>query len=119
MEKISYALGLNIGHNLSGAGIKGLNIDKFFAAVRDVLEKKQQEMTTQEAQVLLNSYFTELQAKQAEEQSKAGKEYLAANAKMPWETKSEEGEDDMAQRLEPCEQYWNKVNKRNLSSQRS
>jgi FKBP-type peptidyl-prolyl cis-trans isomerase FklB len=81
MKKISYALGLNIGHNLTGAGIKGLDINKFIDGIRDVLEKKPQAITTEEAQALLNSYFTNLQAEQAEEQMKAGKEYLAANAK--------------------------------------
>ncbi len=81
MEKISYALGLNIGHNISGAGIKGLVIDKFIDGIRDVLEKKSQAITTEEAQALLNSYFANLQAEQAEEQMKAGKEYLEANAK--------------------------------------
>ncbi len=81
MEKISYALGLNIGHNLSGAGIKGLVIDKFIEGIRDVLEKKPQSITTEEAQSLLNSYFTNLQAEQAAEQQKAGKKYLETNAK--------------------------------------
>ncbi len=81
MEKISYALGLNIGHNLTGAGIKGLDVDKFIAGVRDVLEKKPQEITTEEAQALLNSYFANLQEQQAGEAQRAGKEFLIENAK--------------------------------------
>lgn len=37
MDKLSYALGLNIGHQLSQMGAKGLNIDDFAQAIKDVI----------------------------------------------------------------------------------
>lgn len=81
MEKISYALGLNIGNNLMGAGIKNMDLKKFIQGIQDCMEKKDQEITNEQAQEILNSYFGELQASQAEEQIKAGAVFLAENAK--------------------------------------
>ena len=37
MDKLSYALGLNIGHQLSQMGAKGLNIDDFAQAIKDII----------------------------------------------------------------------------------
>lgn len=81
MEKISYALGLNIGNNLMGAGIKNMDIQKFIKGMQDCMEKKEQEFTNEEAQEILNSFFSGLQEKQAEEQVKVGALFLAENAK--------------------------------------
>ena len=81
MEKISYALGLNIGNNLMGAGVKEIDFAKFFKAIEDAMSKREQEMTNEDAQQLLNSYFGEMQQKQAEAQMKVGIEFLAENAK--------------------------------------
>ncbi|MDR1679493.1 MAG: FKBP-type peptidyl-prolyl cis-trans isomerase [Prevotellaceae bacterium] len=81
MTKISYALGLNIGNNLLGAGIKDLDLETFAKGVKDALQGNKQDISNQEAQQLLNDFFTELQSRQAEEQSKAGNEFLAENAK--------------------------------------
>jgi FKBP-type peptidyl-prolyl cis-trans isomerase FklB len=81
MEKISYALGLNIGNNLLGAGIKGLEMTIFLKGVQDALEKKDQDMSNQEAQEILNTYFEELQKNMSEQQIKVGVAFLAENAK--------------------------------------
>ncbi len=81
MEKISYALGLNIGKNLLGTGIKGMDIERFCKGVKDVLQDNEPEIAVQEAQQILHDYFTEMQNKQAEEAKKAGKDFLAENAK--------------------------------------
>ena len=37
MDKVSYALGLGIGHQLLQMGADDLNIDDFAAAIKDVL----------------------------------------------------------------------------------
>ena len=37
MEKLSYALGMIIGHNLKGMNIEGLNTQEFSAGVAAVL----------------------------------------------------------------------------------
>ena len=91
MEKISYALGLNIGSNLIGAGVKEIDFAKFFKAIEDSMGQKELEMSVEEAQQLLNSYFGEIQEKQAESQIKAGAVFLAENAKREGVTTLESG----------------------------
>ena len=58
MKKISYALGLNIAHNLKSAKINEIDVDSFSKAIADKLLEKEQEITDQEAQQILNDFFT-------------------------------------------------------------
>ena len=81
MDKVSYALGLNIGNNLLDAGIDKLEWDKFLKGVKDSMEKKDQEMTNQEAQQELNSFFAKLQVDAEAKNSKQEKTFLDNNAK--------------------------------------
>ena len=81
MDKISYAIGLSMGHNLMGSGVTSLNYADLAAGIQDVLEKNQPKVSYQEAQVLLNKFFTELEEKIAGEQKSAGEAFLAENAK--------------------------------------
>lgn len=81
MEKISYALGLSIGNNILNTGIKNLNLTKLSKGIQDIIESKTQEISTEEAQELLNTYFEELQEKMTEQQESTGKSFLAENAK--------------------------------------
>ena len=87
MDKVSYALGLNIGKQLSQMGAESLNIDDFAQAIKDVLAGNEQ-MTMAESQKAVNQFFQEAEAKQrakAAEMGKAakaeGEKYLADNAK--------------------------------------
>jgi len=74
MDKLSYALGLNIGSQLSQSGIKDeLNAADFAAGVIDMIQKKQPQISLQEAQQVLNAFFTELQNKQQAAAAEAGK----------------------------------------------
>ena len=41
MDKLSYALGLGIGRQLSQMGAENLNIDDFAQAIKDILEGKE------------------------------------------------------------------------------
>ncbi len=81
MEKISYALGLNVAANLVQSGIKDLNIENFSRGLKNMLEGQDLEMSNEEASALLQSYFQELQAKQHEGAIQEGQEFLAQNAK--------------------------------------
>lgn len=83
MDKVSYALGLNIGRNLLDAGITDINTQDFLLAMKTILAKEDQKMTNVEAQQVLNEFFADLQAKQAQTQAKEGAEFLAQNAKRP------------------------------------
>lgn len=83
MEKISYALGLSLGNNLINSGISQLDYAKLAKGIQDVLEQNQPEISYQEAQQVINTFFEALQAKAGEAAIAAGKNFLAENAKRP------------------------------------
>ena len=89
MDKLSYALGHNIGHQLIGMGLKeSLNTEDFAAAVADVLQGRQPKMGHEEVNEVLEHYFAELEERQQAEAAERGKvakgegeAFLTANAK--------------------------------------
>ena len=81
MDKISYAIGLSMGQNLMGSGVTSLEYADLAAGIKDVLEKKQPQISYQEAQQVLGKFFSELEQKIAGEAKAAGEAFLAENAK--------------------------------------
>ena len=81
MDKISYALGLSMGQNLLGSGVTALNYADLAAGIKDVLEKNQPQISYQEAQTVLNKFFSELEEKLVGEAKASGETFLAENAK--------------------------------------
>lgn len=74
MDKLSYALGHNIGHQLIGMGLKeSLNIDDYAAAIADVLQGRQLQMSHEEVHEVLEHYFAELEERQQAEAAERGK----------------------------------------------
>ena len=61
MDKFSYAIGLGIGQNLLSMGAKGIAVDDFAQAIKDVLEGNQTAISHQEAREIVNKYFEELE----------------------------------------------------------
>lgn len=64
MNKLSYALGLGIGRQLAQMGAEDLNIDDFSQAIKDILTSKEPQVSDQEAQKLVTTFFEEQEAKQ-------------------------------------------------------
>lgn len=64
MNKLSYALGLGIGRQLAQMGAEDLNIDDFSQAIKDILTGKKPQVSDQEAQKLVTTFFEEQEAKQ-------------------------------------------------------
>lgn len=99
MDKISYALGLNIGQQLKQMGLKDvLDVESFAASITDTLQGNPLKVSTGEAQQLLNTFFAELEAKQQAAAAEAGKaarmegeKFLAENAKKPGVTTTKSG----------------------------
>ncbi len=79
MEKVSYALGLSIGNNLLGSGIKDLNTDEFVKAIKAVMAGEKPEMSYEEAKQVLDTFFHDLANKINEKNIQAGKDFLAKN----------------------------------------
>lgn len=88
MDKVSYALGIGIGHQLANMGGSSLNIDDFAQAVKDVLAGNELKIKSSEAQQIVQAFFAEQEQKINKQRQEAGKmaketgeRYLAENAK--------------------------------------
>ena len=88
MDKVSYAVGIGIGHQLANMGGQELNIDDFAQAVKDVLGGKELKIKSSEAQQIVQDFFAEQEKKISQQRQEAGKahkeageKYLAENAK--------------------------------------
>ena len=88
MDKLSYALGMSMGHNFKGSGIKTIDAKDFAAGVAAVYDGTKPEMTYDEAKRIVQEYFTQLEAEMQAEAAKAGEvnlkngeAFLAENAK--------------------------------------
>lgn len=73
MDKLSYALGLGIGSQLSGMGAHELNIDDFAQAIKDVISGAELKVDNVEAQTLVQNFFQAQEAKQQAAAAEAGK----------------------------------------------
>ena len=87
MDKVSYALGLGIGRQLTDMGAKDLNIDDFAQAIKDVLAGGEVKLSDAEAQTIVRNFFDEQEKKQRaaaaerfKENKTKGEDYLKANA---------------------------------------
>ena len=88
MAKVSYALGLGIGRQLSQMGAGELNIDDFAQAIKDVIAGEKLKVSDSEAQTIVQDFFKKQEEKQRAAAAEAGKaareageKYLAENAK--------------------------------------
>lgn len=85
MDKLSYALGHNIGHQLLDMGLKGqLVVADFAAAISDMLEGRQPQLSPDEGQRILAQFFEDMEKRQQAEGHlvrEAGEKFLADNAK--------------------------------------
>ena len=80
MNKVSYALGMSIGHQLQQMNATDLNIDDFAEAVKDVFAGKAK-MNDSEAQTAVQTFFQEKAEEQAKEMKAGGETFLAENGK--------------------------------------
>lgn len=81
MDKLSYALGLSMGQNFKHSGVKELNADDFASALKAVYSGEKPEFSYEEAQKVVNEFFTQLQAEQMRANKELGKKFLEENAK--------------------------------------
>ena len=88
MDKVSYALGLGIGRQLSQMGANDLNAADFAQAVKDMIDGKEPQVPTAEAQQIVEDFFQKQEEKQRAEAAEKykgakseGEKYLSENAK--------------------------------------
>lgn len=87
MDKVSYALGIGIGRQLSQMGAADLNIDDFAQAIKDVIAGDLK-LSEAEAQQIVQEFFAKQEEKQKAEAAEKGKaakqdgeKFLAENGK--------------------------------------
>jgi len=81
MEKVSYALGLSLGNNLLGSGVKTLDYAQMAKGIKDVMEQNKPDMSYEDAQAVISEFFENLQANMSDKGQSEGKSFLEANAK--------------------------------------
>lgn len=97
IQKLSYALGMEIGSNLKDLQGK-IEFDYFINGMRDLFEGKELKISQEEAQKIKTTFIQKLQAERAEEMKKVGaekkkeaEEFLAENKKKDGVTTTESG----------------------------
>ena len=82
LDSVSYSLGVNIGGNLKKSSFENINLYNFEAGIKDVLEKEvEPKISDNQAQAIINSYFSKKQQKESESVIEEGVNYLRENAK--------------------------------------
>ena len=81
MDKVSYALGLSLGQNMASSGVKTIEFDDLVAGMKAIMNKEKPAISFDEAQEVLNTFFSELEAQVAGKAKEEGEAFLAANAK--------------------------------------
>jgi FKBP-type peptidyl-prolyl cis-trans isomerase FklB len=81
LDSVSYSLGVNIGENIKKQ-FEDINLDNFEAGIKDVLGKDvEAKISDNQAQAIINSYFSKKQKKESESMIEEGANYLQENAK--------------------------------------
>lgn len=81
MDKLSYALGLSMGNNFKSSGIQTLSVTDFANGVKAVYEGEKPEMTYDEAKLVINDFFTQMQREVNDRNRAEGEAFLAENKK--------------------------------------
>ena len=81
LDSVSYSLGVNIGENIKKQ-FEDINLDNFEAGIKDVLEKDvEAKISDNQAQAIIQSYFSKKQQKQSESVIEEGINFLRENGK--------------------------------------
>jgi len=82
-ERASYSLGVGIARNLKQNKLDGVDAELLIQGFRDVLAGEKLKLSDEELNAAVVAYFRELNDKAGAENSKEGKEFLAANKAKP------------------------------------
>jgi FKBP-type peptidyl-prolyl cis-trans isomerase FklB len=81
MEKVSYSLGVNVAKSVQAQGLESIDSDAIAKAFKDVFEGNDLEINEQEANLILQDYFTKINNKAQEANVALGTKFLEDNAK--------------------------------------
>lgn len=81
IQRLSYALGMSMGHNFMGSGIKNLDAAFFTRGVQSAYGQETPLLTLEEAKATMDAFFTAMQERVVEENKKKGQAFLEQYAK--------------------------------------
>lgn len=81
MDKLSYAVGMSMASNLINSGLKDINVDSFVKAFTEVMSNTTPSMSPQEANQILQDYFSKAQDNMLSKNLEEGKSFLEENSK--------------------------------------
>lgn len=81
-QKLSYALGVNIGLSLKPQGVDEVDVQKLVSGINDVVSGAELQMKQEEVHSILRNHFDQLQARMAEKSLKVQAAYFSENGKM-------------------------------------
>lgn len=81
VDSVSYAIGISIANSFKSQNIPELNIDKIALAIDDALNANEPKMTSQESQLIIQNYLTQLKKKQVLDNLIEANNFLEENRK--------------------------------------
>ncbi|MEA5129090.1 MAG: FKBP-type peptidyl-prolyl cis-trans isomerase [Proteiniphilum sp.] len=81
MDKLSYALGMSMASNLMNSGLKQIDVESFVKAFTEIMSNTTPSMSPQEANQVIQTYFSKMQDEMLENNLKEGEAFLEENSK--------------------------------------
>lgn len=81
MDKLSYALGMSMASNLMNSGLKQLDVESFVQAFTTIMNQTNPSLSPQEANQVIQDFFSQKQDNMLTGNLEAGQAFLAANGK--------------------------------------
>lgn len=81
MDKVSYAIGMNIAANLKQSGVDKLDAESLAQGLKAIIEGTKPAIEGSEASEILNKFFSELEEQRIAKNIEEGRTFLAENAK--------------------------------------
>ncbi|HCT29281.1 MAG TPA: peptidylprolyl isomerase [Bacteroidales bacterium] len=81
VDSLSYAIGINLGHNLKNSNIEDVNLFAIINGVQDVKEDKKDALTPNAAMEIIQKHLMKLSTAKGMKNSEEGKKFLEENAK--------------------------------------
>jgi FKBP-type peptidyl-prolyl cis-trans isomerase FklB len=81
MDSVSYSLGISVANNLKNSGFESIETDAMSSAFNDVFSGKEERITEEDANLLIQEYFLALSEKKSQEATAEGSSFLVENAK--------------------------------------
>lgn len=81
MDKLSYAVGMSMASNLMNSGLRNLDVDSFVKAFTEIMGNASTSMSSEEANQLIQDYFSKQQENMLTNNLEEGIAFLEANKK--------------------------------------